>query len=53
MNEHDERTLRRKAIRLTLRGLAPRAILRRIPRSRTWLYKWGQRLSHRAAGAAC
>lgn len=43
MNEHAERTLRRKAIRLILRGLPPRTILRRIPRSRTWLYKWYQR----------
>lgn len=43
MNEHTERTLRRKALRLALRGLTPSAILRRIPRSRTWLYKWQQR----------
>jgi putative transposase len=43
MNEHDEQTLRRKAIRLTLRGWRPRAILRAIPRSRAWLAKWQQR----------
>lgn len=43
MNDATEHTLRRKAIRLSLRGLAPRTILRRIPRSRTWLYKWQRR----------
>jgi hypothetical protein len=43
MNEHDEHTLRRRAIRLTLQGWRPRAILRAIPRSRRWLHKWQQR----------
>ena len=43
MNEHDERALRRKAIRLQLQGLPPRLILRAIPRSPSWLRKWGQR----------
>ena len=43
MDEHTEHALRRKAIRLTVQGLPPRAILRAIPRSRTWLYKWQQR----------
>lgn len=43
MDEHTERRLRHRALRLTLRGLAPRRILRQIPRSRGWLYKWQQR----------
>src|SRR5215212_10317792 len=43
MNEHTEHGARRKAIRLSLRGLPPRAILRVIPRSRSWLRKWQQR----------
>src|SRR5690348_1628595 len=43
MNEHGEQAWRRQAIRLTLRGWRPRAILRTIPRSRAWLGKWQQR----------
>lgn len=43
MNEQTERALRRRAIRLTLRGLRPTAILRTIPRSRAWLHKWQHR----------
>jgi putative transposase len=43
MNEHDELILRRKAIRLTLRGVAPAVIVRRLPRGRSWLYKWQRR----------
>src|SRR5438128_2543574 len=43
MNEHDEHTLRRKAIRSTLQGWRPSAILRALPRSRAWLHKWQYR----------
>jgi hypothetical protein len=41
--EKQELALRRKAIRLTLKGLRPREILKQIPRSRAWLFKWQQR----------
>lgn len=40
MDEKHERTWRRKAIRLTLRGLRPKDIRKQIPRSRHWLWKW-------------
>ncbi|MFQ5409427.1 MAG: helix-turn-helix domain-containing protein [Anaerolineales bacterium] len=43
MDEKHERELRRKAMRLHLKGLRPRDILARIPRGRTWLHKWRQR----------
>lgn len=43
MDEKQERTLRRKAIRLTLRGLRPKDIRKQIPRSRGWLWKWQTR----------
>jgi transposase len=43
MDEKQERTWRRKAIRLTLRGVRPKDILKRIPRSRRWLGKWQTR----------
>lgn len=43
MDERQERQLRRKAIRLTLRGVDPKQILEQIPRSRKWLYKWQKR----------
>lgn len=43
MDEKHERELRRKAIRLGLQGLKPRAILERIGRSRRWLFKWLKR----------
>jgi putative transposase len=43
MDEKQERQLRRKAIRLTLKGLGPSDILKQIPRSRQWLYKWQKR----------
>src|SRR4051812_49209782 len=43
MNEHDEHLLRRKAIRWTLQGWRPSAILRALPRSRVWLHKWQHR----------
>lgn len=43
MNEKHERGLRRKAIRLTLRGLRPKDIRKQIPRSRRWLWKWQTR----------
>lgn len=45
MDEKQELNLRRKAIRLTLRGLRPQAILEKIKRSRSWLYKWQQRFA--------
>jgi putative transposase len=40
-----ERDWRRQAIQLTLKGLRPCEILRRIPRSRPWLLKWQQRFT--------
>jgi putative transposase len=43
MNEKGETTLRRKAIRLLLKGLRPSAVLKLIPRGRTWLHKWWRR----------
>jgi len=43
MDEKHERTWRRKAIRLTLRGLRPKDIRKQIPRSRRWLWKWQTR----------
>lgn len=43
MDEKKERTLRRKAIRLILKGLNPSAIVQRIGRSRSWLFKWNKR----------
>jgi transposase len=43
MDEKHERELRRKAVRLSLAGLTPRAILERIGRSRRWLFKWLKR----------
>ena len=46
MDEKHERELRRKAMRLQLKGLRPRDILARIPRGRTWLHKWRQRFEH-------
>lgn len=48
MNEQQEHQLRRKAIRLSLQGLTPSAILAQIPRSRQWLWKWRQRFRERA-----
>lgn len=45
MDEKQELNVRRKAIRLTLRGLRPQAILEIIHRSRRWLYKWQQRFA--------
>jgi transposase len=46
MNEKHERRLRRKALRLTLQGLRPQEILQRIPRSRSWLFKWQTRFQN-------
>lgn len=43
MDEKHERELRRKAVRLHLKGLRPRDILTRVPRSREWLHKWMRR----------
>lgn len=43
MDDKEELRWRRKSIRLMLRGLSPRAILKQIPRSRAWLYKWRER----------
>jgi len=43
MDEKRERSLRRKAIRLTLRGLRPKDIRKQILRSRHWLWKWQTR----------
>jgi putative transposase len=43
MNEKHERALRRKAVRLSLAGLTPRAIRERLGRSRRWVFKWLKR----------
>jgi transposase len=45
MDEKDRHEVawRRKAIRLTLKGLRPCEILQHIPRSRTWLFNWQKR----------
>ncbi|MBI5031483.1 MAG: transposase [Chloroflexi bacterium] len=43
MDEKHERIWRRKAIRLTLRGLRSKDIRKQIPRSRRWLCKWQAR----------
>lgn len=43
MDEKHERTWRRQAIRLTLRGLRPKDIRKQIPRSRRWVWKWQAR----------
>lgn len=51
MDEKRERQLRRQAIRLSLRGWTPSAILARIPRSRQWLWKWRQRFRAGARGS--
>lgn len=40
-----ELALRRRAIRLKLKGLRPADILRRIPRGRTWLFRWLKRFA--------
>src|SRR5262249_43836527 len=47
MDEKDRHEVawRRKAIRLTLKGLRPREILQHIPRSRTWLFNWQNRFA--------
>ena len=51
MDEKRERELRRKAVRLSLRGLTPRAILAQIQRSRRWLFKWLNRFAQGGWGA--
>jgi putative transposase len=43
MNSKEELALRRKAIRLLLKGLRPSEVLKRISRGRTWLHKWWRR----------
>ncbi len=43
MDEQHERRLRRKAIRLSLRGLPVTKILRVVQRSTAWFSKWAQR----------
>ena len=49
MDEKQERGLRRKAIRLSLKGWLPTQILTVIPRSRRWLWKWQQRFQQLGA----
>jgi len=39
----DEIAYRRLAVRLTIKGKRPCAILKQIPRSRQWLHKWQRR----------
>jgi putative transposase len=41
----EELACRRKAIRLTLKGLRPRDILTQLSRSRTWLFTWQTRFA--------
>ena len=43
MDEKAERALRRKAIRLSLRGWRLQAIRKQVRRSRSWLWKWQTR----------
>jgi len=43
MNEKQERYWRRKAIRMMLQGIKPKHILKKIPRSEPWFYKWCKR----------
>lgn len=43
MNEKQELQLRRKAIRLRLKGVKPKSILEKVRRSRFWLSKWQKR----------
>lgn len=38
--EKEEWSCRRKAIRLTLKGLRPRDMLQQVSRGRTWLFTW-------------
>ena len=45
MDEKAELKLRRQAIRLSLRGLRPRAIFEKLQRSRSWLLKWRRRFA--------
>lgn len=40
MDEQHEYRLRRKAIRLLVKGIEPRVIFKRVGRGRTWLAKW-------------
>lgn len=49
MDEKQECGLRRKAIRLSLKGWMPKQILAIIPRSRRWLWKWQQRFQQLGA----
>ncbi len=46
MDTKTELMLRRKAIRLFLRGIKPRFILNKISKGRTWFYKWKERFEH-------
>ncbi len=43
MDENRERNLRRRAIRLILKGVRPQPILQLLGRTRTWLFKWRTR----------
>jgi putative transposase len=43
MDEKRERTLRRRAVRLWLQGISPRAIAKRLQRSQRWIHKWCRR----------
>jgi putative transposase len=45
MDDKTEVNLRRKAIRLSLRGLRPQAVLEKVKRCRSWLCKWQQRFA--------
>lgn len=43
MDEKHEREMRRKAVRLSLRGMQAGAIAKRLGRSRSWVFKWLKR----------
>src|SRR5262245_46086016 len=49
MNEKnaDELRYRRLAFRLFAKEKSPREILKRVPRSRTWLFKWKKRFEQK------
>lgn len=49
MDEPQELQLRRKAIRMRLKGVKPRNILKAVQRSRFWLCKWQRRFEQQGA----
>jgi transposase len=43
MDDKQELRLRRKAIRLYVKGIRPKVILKKVQRSRAWFSKWQKR----------